>query len=123
VKVLAVLSVPCTFPIMELFVKLDTELPEPSINFEVNPVVEPLKEIPQELAMFACVDRALITRHKSVNVLGIEVKSIEAAPPLPTVEDAISSNVFAIMPPLFRRGLALFQLEEMMHQHLRHLNW
>jgi hypothetical protein len=37
-------------------------------------------------------------------VLGIEVKSMLAAPPDPTVEEAINSNVLAIMLPRFRRG-------------------
>ena len=42
------------------------------------------------LSVPAASDLADILTTKSVNVLGIEVKSIEAAPPDPTVEEAIN---------------------------------
>jgi len=99
-KVLAVEVEGFIFPANENVVPPNDEVDEPSPCNPRNVAVvpPPLKEIaiPVSIAEF----RAEIFKAKSVNVFGILEKSIVEAPPAPTVLDAISSKVFAIMPPL-----------------------
>ena len=74
--------------------------PEPCKYLSIKVEVEPLTVILTPSVVEAVVPLALIFNTRSVYVDGIDVKAIEAAPPLPTVTDAILINVSGTFHPV-----------------------